>query len=114
MGSYFLRRFLLIPPTLIGVTLLVFVLTRFVPGGPLEQRLAEMRKAGEGTARGGPGSQQALSEEQMEQLKVTYRLDQNSVAGYFSWLGLWPYADQRKKLEFGKEEKELRTRSPGP
>lgn len=114
MGAYFLRRFLLIPPTLFGVTLLVFLLTRFVPGGPLEQRLAEMRKAGEGTAKAGPGSQQALSEEQMEQLKVTYRLDIGPVEGYFAWLGVWPYADQRKKVEFGKDENEQRVRSPGP
>ena len=114
MGSYFLRRFLLIPPTLIGVTLVVFLLTRFVPGGPLEQRLAEMRKAGEGTAKAGPGNQQALSEEQLDQLKVTYRLDIGAVEGYFAWLGVWPYADQRKKVEFGRDEKELRVRSPGP
>ena len=113
MGAYFLRRFLLIPPTLLGVTFLVFAMSRFVPGGPMEQRLAEMRKAGDGTAKSGPG-QQALSEDQLEQLKVTFRLDQNPVAGYFSWLGVWPYADQRKRVEFGKEEKELHVRSPGP
>ncbi len=114
MGSYFLRRFLLIPPTLFGVTLVVFLLTRFVPGGPMEQRLAEMRKAGDGGASAGPGGAQALSEDQLEQLKITYRLDIGPVEGYFAWLGVWPYADQRKKLEFGKDEKELRVRSPGP
>ncbi len=113
MGAYFLRRFLLIPPTLLGVTFLVFIMSRFVPGGPMEQRLAEMRKAGEGTARSGPG-QQALSEDQLEQLKVTFRLDQNPVAGYFSWLGVWPYADQRRRVEFGKDEQEQHVRSPGP
>ena len=37
MGSYFLRRFLLIPPTLLGVTLVVFLITRIVPGGPAER-----------------------------------------------------------------------------
>ena len=41
MGSYFLRRLLLLPPTLIGITLLVFVITRLVPGGPLFGRLAQ-------------------------------------------------------------------------
>ncbi len=114
MRSYFLRRFLLIPPTLIGVTLVVFLLTRFVPGGPMEQRLAEMRKAGDGGASTGPGGQQALSEDQLEQLKVTYRLDIGPVEGYFAWLGVWPYADQRKRIEFGEKENELRVRSPGP
>src|SRR6185436_13901079 len=32
MRAYFLRRLLLIPPTLLGVTLLVFCVTRFAPG----------------------------------------------------------------------------------
>jgi len=114
MGTYFLRRFLLIPPTLIGVTLVVFLLTRFVPGGPLEQRLAEMRKAGDGGASAAPGGAQALSEDQLEQLKVTYRLDIGPVEGYFAWLGVWPYADQRKKVEFGEKEDRLLVRSPGP
>lgn len=35
MIVYFIRRVLLIIPTFIGATLLVFLLTRFVPGGPL-------------------------------------------------------------------------------
>ncbi len=35
MVVYFIRRVLLIIPTFIGATLLVFLLTRFVPGGPL-------------------------------------------------------------------------------
>ena len=39
MGSYFLRRFLLIPPTLLGVTFLVFCITRIAPGGPMERRM---------------------------------------------------------------------------
>ena len=39
MRDYFLRRLLLIPPTLIGVTIIVFVITRLVPGGPLERAI---------------------------------------------------------------------------
>ena len=45
MRAYFLRRLLLIPPTLIGVTFIVFLMTRFVPGGPVEQMMTQMRKA---------------------------------------------------------------------
>ena len=36
MRDYFIRRLLLIPPTLLGVTIIVFAITRLVPGGPLE------------------------------------------------------------------------------
>ncbi|MFN5960299.1 MAG: ABC transporter permease [Verrucomicrobiota bacterium] len=113
MGAYFLRRLLLIPPTLIGVTMLVFLITRFVPGGPMERMIAEMRKGGEGGSRGGAAQNQALSEEQLDQLKVRFRMDQHPVAGYFSWLGVWPYADLRRRIEFGPDETEQTIRAPG-
>ena len=48
MGAYILRRILLIIPTLLGIMILNFALTQFVPGGPVEQVLANMR--GEGDA----------------------------------------------------------------
>ena len=48
MGAYILRRLLLIIPTLLGIMILNFALTQFVPGGPVEQVLANMR--GEGDA----------------------------------------------------------------
>ena len=51
MRDYFIRRLLLIPPTLLGVTLLVFTITRFVPGGPMERALQEAQKATEEVAR---------------------------------------------------------------
>ena len=41
MTSYFIRRFLLIIPTFVGITLLVFAVTRLVPGGPIERALNE-------------------------------------------------------------------------
>ena len=113
MGAYFLRRLLLIPPTLVGVTMLVFFITRFVPGGPMERMIAEMRKGGEGGGRGGAAQTQALSEEQLEQLKVRFRMDQHPVPGYLSWLGVWPYADLRKKLEFAPDETSQTIRAPG-
>ncbi|MFT6645948.1 MAG: microcin C transport system permease protein, partial [Patiriisocius sp.] len=37
MRDYFIRRLMLIPPTLLGVTIIVFAITRLVPGGPLER-----------------------------------------------------------------------------
>lgn len=46
MGAYILRRLLLIIPTLLGVMIINFTLTQFVPGGPIEQIIA--RTQGEG------------------------------------------------------------------
>ena len=41
MKEYFFKRLLLIPPTLLGVTIIVFAITRLVPGGPLERAAQE-------------------------------------------------------------------------
>lgn len=47
MGSYILRRILLIIPTLFGIMVINFALTQFVPGGPIEQVLANMEGQGD-------------------------------------------------------------------
>ena len=44
MLKYFLRRLLLVVPTFLGITLVCFALTQFVPGGPVEQRLLRSRR----------------------------------------------------------------------
>ena len=74
MRDYFLRRFLLIPPTLIGVTIIVFAITRLVPGGPLERAIMEsqMLDAASGVSTQSVGQGMALSESQLQQLKEYY------------------------------------------
>ena len=47
MGAYILRRLLLIIPTLIGIMLVNFTLTQFVPGGPIEQIAAQIQGEGD-------------------------------------------------------------------
>ena len=46
MWVYILKRLLLMIPTLFGVLLLTFVVIQFVPGGPVDQYLAEARAGG--------------------------------------------------------------------
>ena len=41
MRKYIIRRLLLMPITLIGITFVVFCLTRMVPGGPVDRLLQE-------------------------------------------------------------------------
>jgi len=56
MGAYILRRLLLIIPTLVGIMVINFTLVQFVPGGPIEQVLAQLQGQGdvfEGIAGGG-------------------------------------------------------------
>lgn len=91
MTAYFIRRLLLMLPTFIGVTVIVFTITRFVPGGPLERDLMMLRQSGgSGEAAGGSGgangSNVELTDEQLEQLKAQYHLDKPGYVAYFLWL----------------------------
>lgn len=47
MGAYILRRVFLVIPTLFGIMLINFVLTQFVPGGPIEQVAARLEGEGD-------------------------------------------------------------------
>ncbi|XAT56412.1 microcin C ABC transporter permease YejB [Rhodobacteraceae bacterium IMCC1335] len=47
MGAYIARRLLLVLPTLFGILVINFALTQFVPGGPIEQVLANMEGQGD-------------------------------------------------------------------
>lgn len=90
MSGYFVRRFLLILPTFIGVTILVFTLTRLVPGGPIERMLneallAQGDLAATSTFEGRGGA--TLSDEQIDELKAYYGFDKPVLISYFEWLG---------------------------
>ncbi|MBW2220096.1 MAG: ABC transporter permease subunit [Deltaproteobacteria bacterium] len=91
MTAYFIRRILLIIPTFIGITVLVFIITRFVPGGPVERMIAQarmMRVTGTDTAGMSSKNQtQPLSDEQIEELKKYYGFDKPVLVSYFLWLG---------------------------
>lgn len=92
MTGYFIRRLLLVIPTFIGITIMVFTITRFVPGGPIERMISDARAFQMG--QGGPttgglsrsGSGQPLSEEQISKLKVYYGFDQPLLKSYGLWL----------------------------
>ncbi len=47
MGAYILRRLMLTIPTLIGIMLVNFALTQFVPGGPIETYIAKAQGEGD-------------------------------------------------------------------
>tara|TARA_B100000029_G_scaffold345931_1_gene338301 strand:- start:41 stop:1144 length:1104 start_codon:yes stop_codon:yes gene_type:complete len=62
MGAYLIRRILLIFPTLFGIMLINFAVIQIVPGGPVEQMIAQMTgTAVESTARFSGGSEEGLS-----------------------------------------------------
>ena len=47
MGAYILRRLLLVIPTLLGIMIINFTLVQCVPGGPIEQIIAQMEGGGD-------------------------------------------------------------------
>ena len=92
MTAYFIRRLLLIIPTFLGITIMVFVITRFVPGGPIERIIAKARQMQtmEGGGRVGGATEeqtQPLSDDQIAELKKYYGFDKPVFISYFLWLG---------------------------
>jgi microcin C transport system permease protein len=102
MKVYFLRRLLLVPLTVFGVTFLVFAITRVMPGSPLER---ELQAAAAGTSEGGGGGGSggntgALSEEQVEAFEREYLYDTPVGLAYLTWLGLYPRERLYSEAEF--------------
>lgn len=91
MTAYLIRRLLLIIPTFLGITVLVFVITRFVPGGPIERMIleAQQMQSSEKGRSAGPVSEsqrQPLSADQIDLLKAYYGLDQPVLVSYGHWM----------------------------
>lgn len=85
LRTYVVRRLLLMLPTLIGVTFVVFLLTQFVPGGPIEQLRMKMAGGGEGgevSGGGGGGQHTEIPEAQLAILKEYYGFDKPVIVRY--------------------------------
>jgi peptide/nickel transport system permease protein len=69
MREYLLRRILLLIPTVLGVTLVVFLMMRFIPGDPVTNMMGEM-----------------YSEEDARHLRHELGLDQPLAVQYMKWV----------------------------
>lgn len=105
MRDYFIRRFLLIIPTLIGATLVVFFITRITPGGPLEAAL--QRAASMQAERGMKDAGASLSEEQKEEMAAYYGFDRSFFPAYLAWLGVLPKEGDKQFIKFDKDASEM-------
>ncbi|MCI5149690.1 MAG: ABC transporter permease subunit [Candidatus Electrothrix sp. MAN1_4] len=79
-------------PTLFGVMFITFVITQFVPGGPVEKMMAQIegRGAGGEAGRGHTSlyqGKQGLDQERIEQLNKLYGFDQPPLLRFFSMMG---------------------------
>ena len=95
MTTYFLRRLLLVIPTFLGSTILVFTILQLAPGGPLEQTIQQLQSGGQLGGEGGSTSssvtgETVLPESAMRELKRFYGFDKPGWQRYLIWLGVWP------------------------
>ncbi|MEN9315338.1 MAG: hypothetical protein RIS35_1731 [Pseudomonadota bacterium] len=79
MIAYVLKRLLLMIPTLIGILLLSFTIIQFVPGGPVEQLVQELRGKGQAgeVATSGTGYRgaQGVDPDNLEEIRRLYGFD---------------------------------------
>jgi peptide/nickel transport system permease protein len=83
MGPYLVRRVLLAIPTLIGVTLVTFLMTRLAPGDPALARVGETAAA-------------RLSPTEYQHLREYLGLEESVIVQYGRWLG------RVARLDFGR------------
>ena len=111
MGAYILRRLLLIIPTMIGIMVINFALIQFVPGGPIEQILANLEGegdafsmiAGGGDAGGGQiggddryQGARGLPPEFIKELEIQFGFDKPPLERFFNMM--WDYL----RFDFGE------------
>jgi len=92
MAAYLLKRFLLMIPTLIGVMLITFAITQFVPGGPVEQLVHQLTRHGtQGEASGGTSGSLyrgagGLDQQRIGELKALYGFDKPAHERFFEMM----------------------------
>jgi len=84
MLIYILKRLLLMIPTLIGALTLTFVIIQFVPGGPVEQLLAEMSAGPDGEGVGRGNARRDVDAKQLAELRALYGFDKPPLERYVS------------------------------
>ena len=96
MANYFFRRLLLMIPTFLGSTILVFTILQMAPGGPIEQIMLELQMGGAIIGEGGGGASSgvtggiSLPPKALKELERFYGFDKPIYQRYLSWLGIWP------------------------
>ncbi|MDD3785317.1 MAG: ABC transporter permease subunit [Hydrogenophaga sp.] len=109
MWSYILKRLLLMIPTLFGVLLVTFVVIQFVPGGPVEQYIAEARAGAGGAEGGGMGYRggQGVDPQRLEEIKALYGFDKPAHVRFWDMLGRFTRFDLGTSFMHNKSVGEL-------
>lgn len=91
MLTYIIRRILIMIPTLIGITVIVFGIINLAPGSPVEQKLQQIRFGGGTGDSGGSGNtstggDSVVSQEVLDALMKQYGFDKPIHVRYLIWL----------------------------
>src|SRR5499426_1795058 len=95
MRKYLAQRLLIAIPTIVGVTLLIFIAMRVLPGDPLSAI------SGEG------GGTYVLSKEQLQAARTSLGLDRPNAVQYLDWLRDILRGDLGKSFWLGEPIREL-------
>ena len=106
MIAYIVKRLLLMVPTLLGALTITFVVMQFVPGGPIEQIMAEAR-AGQGAEGNAYKAGRDLDKRQLEDLKKMYGFDKPVHVRYLEMLAAYARFDLGKSFLQNKQVWEL-------
>ena len=112
MWAYVLRRLLLMIPTLFGVLLITFVIIQFVPGGPVEQMVAQFQGfeaggEGPGAAQAGYRGRQGVDAVRVEEIKKLYGFDKPPHERFIQMLGQFARFDLGKSFYHNKDVSQL-------
>src|SRR5437016_12890844 len=114
MWSYILKRLLLMIPTLFGILLITFIVIQFVPGGPVEQMVAQLQgrdmaggEAGGRTAAaaglGGYRGRQGVDAAKVEEIKKLYGFDKPAHERFIQMIGQFARLDLGRSFFHNKD-----------
>lgn len=70
-------------PTLLGITIVCFALTNFIPGGPVEEMISRVRAT---ASEKGMNASKTITEEEIKNIKIYYGFDKPVHVRYFNWI----------------------------
>ena len=112
MWSYILKRLLLMIPTLFGVLLITFIVIQFVPGGPVEQMVAQFQGfeaggEGPGAAQAGYRGRQGVDAVRVEEIKKLYGFDKPPHERFIQMIGQFARFDLGRSFYHNKDVAQL-------
>ena len=91
MARYIVKRLLLMIPTLVIISIIVFTIIQLPPGNYLESYIAELQSQGE-----------SVDQEKIQFLRANYGLDQPIHVQYLRWVGGMLHGDFGYSFEYNR------------